>query len=239
MIRLNPNPEIQASRITERETCVVIDDFLLNPEEAVAWVCEHRARFEMPERAYPGLILPVEESHVLELQRFIQKRMSRLFPFCRGGLQFHSQYSLATLQPEEFSWIQRLCHTDPRLDPARVNYAALIYLFNDPEMGGTGFYRWKDPEFLAEMSALQRDDPDAGLDILRDRYAMFREPPSYMTKSNDLAELLDVVPAKFNRLVFYSGELPHNAHITRPELLSADPADGRLTLNCFISAIPG
>jgi hypothetical protein len=239
MITLNPNPEIQASRITERETCVVVDDFLLNPEEAVAWACEHRDRFEMPERAYPGLILPVEENHVHELQGFIQKRMSRLFPFCRGGLQFHSQYSLATLQPEEFSWIQRLCHTDPRLDPARVNYAALIYLFDNPEMGGTGFYRWKDPEFLADMAALQRDDPEAGLDILEKRYAMFGESPSYMTESNELAELLDVVPAKFNRLVFYSGELPHNAHITRPELLSPDPANGRLTLNCFISAIPG
>ena len=52
------------------------------------------------------------------------------------------------------------------------------------------------------------------------------------------AELLDVVPARFNRLVFYRRGLPHNAHVRHPELSTADPARGRLTLNCFVSALP-
>jgi hypothetical protein len=88
------------------------------------------------------------------------------------------------------------------------------------------------------MTALQRDDPSAGLDILRERFEMFREPACYMTESNEAAELLDKVPAKFNRLVFYSGELPHSAWIEHPDLLSNDPRQGRLTLNCFVSAVP-
>ena len=67
---------------------------------------------------------------------------------------------------------------------------------------------------------------------------MFRDPPCYMTESNEAAELLDRVPAKYNRLVFYSGDLPHSAYIENPELLSSDPARGRLTLNCFVSALP-
>jgi hypothetical protein len=164
--------------------------------------------------------------------------MSRLFRFCRGGIEFYSQFSLTTLRPEQFTWIQRLCHTDPRLAPGRVNYAALLYLFENPDLGGTGFYRWKDSGFWQEMTALQRDDPSAGLDILRERFEMFREPACYMTESNEAAELLDKVPAKFNRLVFYSGELPHSAWIEHPDLLSNDPRQGRLTLNCFVSAVP-
>lgn len=192
----------------------------------------------MLERSYPGVVLPVDNLLMEVINRFIQREMSRLFPFCRGGIEFHTQFSLATLQPAEFTWIQRLCHTDPRLQPGRVNYAALLYLFENDEMGGTGFYRWKDPEFWQEMTIAQRDDPDAGMDLLREKFQMFREPARYMTESNEAAELIDVVPAKFNRLVFYSGDLPHSAYISQPELLSENPSEGRLSLNCFVSAIP-
>jgi hypothetical protein len=74
--------------------------------------------------------------------------------------------------------------------------------------------------------------------ILEERFRMFRDPPCYMTESNEAADLLDVVPARFNRLVFYPGGLPHNAHVRHPERLSADLATGRLTLNRFVSALP-
>ena len=237
-LRINPNLEIQASRITDDHICVVIDDFLLNPNEAVDYACERREDFVMLERAYPGLVLPMDSGFIGNLNRFIQREMSRLFPFCRGGIDFHAQFSLVTLHPEEFTWIQRLCLSDPRLEPGRVNYAALLYLFDNPDMGGTSFYRWKNPEFWQEMAARQRDDPDAGLDVLREKFQMFRDPACYMTETNEAAELLDVVPAKFNRFVFYSGDIPHNAHITDPGLLSSEPAEGRLTLNCFVSALP-
>jgi hypothetical protein len=238
MLKINPNLKIQASQVTDDYTCAVIDDFLLNPQQAVDYACEHHDGFTMLERAYPGPVLPVDNALLGEMNRFIQREMSRLFPFCRGGINFHTQFSLATLQPEEFTWIQRLCHTDPRLEPGRVNFAALLYLFDDPDMGGTSFYRWKDPDFWEEMAASQRKDPDSSLDVLQEKFQLFRDPPCYMTESNEAAELLDQVPARFNRMVFYSGDLPHNASITHPDLLSSDPAEGRLTLNCFVSALP-
>ncbi len=238
MLQINPGLEIQVSKINDDHQCVVIDDFLLNPQEAIAFACASQHSFVMLERAYPGVVLPVDNALLGEMNRFIQRELSRIFPFCRGGIRFHTQYSLATLQPEDFTWVQRLCHSDPRLEPGRDNYAALLYLFDNPEMGGTAFYRWKGKAFWLEMTAMQRDDPDAGLDLLKEEFQMFRDPPCYMTDSNEAAELLDVVPAKFNRLVFYSGDIPHNAYIKNPGLLSADPADGRLTLNCFVSALP-
>jgi len=238
MLQINPNLEIQASRINEEHLCVVIDDFLLNPGQAVDYASACEDEFVMLERAYPGYVMPVDNDIMSEINRFIQREMSRLFPICRAGMDFHTQYSLATLQPEEFTWVQQLCHSDPRLAPGRSNYAALLYLFENPEMGGTGFYQWKDPQFWQEMTIAQRDDPDAGIEILQQKFRMFHDPPCYMTESNEAADLLDVVPAKFNRFVFYSGDLPHSAFISQPELLSRDPRLGRLTLNCFVNALP-
>jgi hypothetical protein len=238
MLQINPNLEIQVSQVTDNQTCVVIDDFLQNPQDLVEYATTHAKEFILLERAYPGLVLPVDNGRLGNMNRFIQREMSRLFPFCRGGIDFHTQFSLATLQPEDFSWVQRLCHSDPRLEPGRVNYAGLLYLFDNPDMGGTGFYRWKDPEFWQDMTARQRADPDAGLDVLREKFQMFRDPPCYMTGSNEAADLLDRVPAKFNRMVFYSGDMPHSAYISDPGLLSCNPVEGRLTLNCFVSALP-
>jgi hypothetical protein len=59
-----------------------------------------------------------------------------------------------------------------------------------------------------------------------------------MTGSNEIAELLYTVPPRFNRFVFYSGDMPHSAAIAAPELLSDDPRQGRLTLNLFFSVLP-
>ena len=237
-LEINPGLTISMVEVSEKNYCALVDDFLLNPQELVDYACAKSEEFVMLERAYPGVVLPVNNSLVDTLNRFIRAEMSRLFSFCRSGIEFHTQFSMATLQPENFTWIQRLCHSDPRLVAERRNFAALLYLFDNPDLGGTGFYRWKDAEFWQEMSLVQRDDPEAGLDILQERFQMFRDPPCYMTESNEAAELLNMAPARFNRLIFYSGDFPHSAYITHPELLCTDPAKGRLTLNCFSSALP-
>ena len=237
-LEINPVLEIQASRITGDRLCVVIDDFLLNPQEAVEFASTQANGFTQLARAYPGRVLPVQDKHTSNISRFIRRELIRYFGFCRSGLEIHTQYSLATLQPEEFTWIQRLCHSDPGHGEGRVNLAGLLYLFDNPEMGGTGFYRWKDPDFWQQMTLLQRENPEAGIEVLRRKFQMFRDPPRYMTESNEAAELLDVVPARFNRFVFYPGDLPHSAFITDPDLLSGDPANGRLTLNFFVNALP-
>ena len=237
-VKINPDLTIEMVRISDTVACACIDDFLLNPEKLVDYAGARADAFVTVERAYPGVVLPVPDDGLQALYQFIRNEMSRIFSFCRGGIDFYTQFSLATLQPEEFTLIQRLCHSDPRLADDRRNFAALLYLFDDPAMGGTGFYRWRDVDFWHEMSERQRDDPNAGREILEERFRMFRDPPCYMTDSNEAAELLDVAPARFNRLIFYSGDVPHSAFIRRPELLSPDPARGRLTLNCFASVLP-
>jgi hypothetical protein len=235
-LQINPKLEIGVKQIADNLQCVVIDDFLLNPQELVDYACDRHQNFLMPERAYPGAVLSADNALLAELNRFIKFEMSRIFSFSRAGIKCQSQYSLTTLQPVDFTWIQRLCHTDPGLSPGKANYAGLLYLFANPELGGTGFFSWRDQAFWQEMTQKQFADPNAGLDELKEKYTLFRDPPRYMTESNEAADLLDHVPARFNRFVFYSGDIPHGAFITRPELLSPDPSSGRLTLNTFVSA---
>ena len=149
-----------------------------------------------------------------------------------------SGLTMVTFPPERLGKFQRICHTDPRAEAGRRMYAALVYLFRDEALGGTAFYRWKQPEVVNRALELDTTDSGAAAALLAKHCALFREPPRYMTTGNELAEQLLVVPPRFNRLVFYSGEIPHSGHITAPELLTEDFRTGRLTLNCFVNVEP-
>jgi hypothetical protein len=58
--------------------------------------------------------------------------------------------------------------------------------------------------------------------------------PGYMTASNQWFEKIASVPARWNRLIFYSGMVFHSGDIA-PERLCDDPRTGRLTLNGFFT----
>jgi len=91
---------------------------------------------------------------------------------------------------------------------------------------------------MQQAYAIENEDPDKATAFLQKRFPTYREPGRYMTESNEIAELLCTIPARFNRLVFYSGIVPHSAAITAPELLSNDIRAGRLTLNLFADVLP-
>jgi hypothetical protein len=179
--------------------------------------------------------MDISENELEDLHRLIRSRLCRSFPFHRAGIVLQACLANVILAPEKLSYLQRMCHIDRRASPTRRTYAGVIYLFRNPDLGGTAFYRWKKPEVIMEAERLFQEDPAASMEYLEQASAVFREPPRYMTESNDLAELLGVVPARFNRLIFYDGEAPHSGHITHPDLLSDDLAKGRLTFNFFAS----
>lgn len=237
-IEVNPSPEITVHPITDHDACVVVDNFLRNPAGLVEFATEHAASFEPQQIGYPGVLYDVPGSAMDDMQRFIRSYMSRRFAFFKGDIRTSTYLSMATRQPEELGPLQRLPHSDPRANPARNNYAALVYLFDDPELGGTGFYRWTNRELIEQATAMEIAAPGSSADFLADKLELYRQPPCYMTGSNEVAELLLEIPPRFNRLLFYSGDVPHSAHIPRPERLSTDFAKGRLTLNCFASVRP-
>jgi hypothetical protein len=218
--------------------CVVIDDFLQQPGSIVDFALDHPDVFERQTHGYPGLLCDVPETATADFVRFIRSSLARPYAFYKGGFKSATYLSVATLQPGELSPLQRLCHTDPRDHAGRRNYAALVYLFENEALGGTGFYRWKERDRIVEATAIDAEDPSRTLGFLQQHFATFREAPRYMTDGNEIAELLLEIPARFNRMVFYSGDLPHSAMIREPGLLTDDVAAGRLTLNLFASVLP-
>jgi len=237
-LTLNPNAVMQTQAIGDDGFCLIIDDFLQNPETVIEYAIENASKFEMPPKSYPGKILDIRPIIADRLRHYIKSSMASKFSFMRGGIKASTLLSMTTLKPEDLSNLQRVCHTDPRTRTDRANFAGLLYLFQDESLGGTGFYRWRNRALMEQATALEMRDPDAALAFLKEHCPTYNRPPCYITESNELAELIEVVPARFNRWVFYSGDIPHSAYITAPEKLSNDFTTGRLTLNCFASVIP-
>ena len=238
-IRINTNAEIRREAISEDHNCVVIDDFLQDPHELVELAAHHAGEFSMPERGnYPGPLFRVDGDTMTDIYGFIRAKMTKQFPFLRGKITLWTYLSMATMRPDELSHRQRICHTDPTSAPHRTCYAALVYLFENEGLGGTGSYRWREPELVLQAKAIERENPGKAEAFLQEHFPTYRKPACYMTGSNEIAELLCTIPARFNRLVFYSGTVPHSAAITAPELLSTDFRKGRLTLNVFADVFP-
>jgi len=237
-IQLNKNATIEFRRLSTGRTIAVVDEFLAVPDDLRAYAAAQESEFFTPEKSYPGLLLDIDAHPMTDIYRFIRFELAPRFSFLRGGAQFSSMLSMATLQPDQLSNLQRLCHSDPPATGKRANFAFVLYLFKNEQLGGTGFYRWKERDAITEATALENEDPDKALAFLMERFPTFNNPPCYMTESTEIAEQLDVVPAKYNRLIFYSGDIPHSAQILSPEFLSSDINDGRLTLNCFANVRP-
>ena len=235
--RVNSDAEIRREAISEDRYCVIVDDFLQSPDELVEIAADRASDFSWQTSSYPGPLFRIDAFAMKNVYDFIRTRMTKEFPFLRGGLDFWSYLSIVTMQPEKLSYLQRICHTDPERRPGRAPYAALVYLFDNESLGGTGFYRWKELASVQQAEKLGIEDPNSALEFLKERFPTFRERPCYMTGSNEIAEHLCTIPARFNRLLFYSGDVPHSGAITAPERLSADVRKGRLTLNVFVSAV--
>ncbi|MDH4055108.1 MAG: DUF6445 family protein [Gammaproteobacteria bacterium] len=237
-LRLNRDATIDVRRIDGEQICVVIDDFLDNPHEIVEFAKLSRDRFTVPDKSYPGLNMRLPEAFDVTLASYVKRRMARHFGFLRDRLTLFSMLSMTTFKANELSNLQRVCHSDPLAEPGHATYAGILYLFADESLGGTGFYRWRDRPLMEKATKLEMKDPVEALAFLQQHFPSYNQPPCYITESNEIAERIAVVPARFNRWVFYSGDVPHSAQVKYPERLSTDFATGRLTLNCFVTAVP-
>ena len=225
----NPKPRIQLVPIPGHLPCVVIDDFLLDPDALVADAMQYRDGFaQVPHNAFPGLEMRMPDDFSARLDEFFTLNIrSRLG--ARRTSQMFSRLSMVNLAPSQLRPLQRVCHHDNYASsPTQCFPASVLYLFKDPDLGGTSFYRPKQP--APETNALF--DTWAGMTD-EDFSRLIGAAPAYLTASNDYFELLATIPAAYNRAIFYDGSVFHSSHITRPELLSSDPATGRLTLNGF------
>jgi hypothetical protein len=227
----NPDPQIQHMQIDRTHACHVLDAALLDPQAWVRVACAQRSSFaESPHNAYPGPELELPEGITARIDDYFAQHFRRLLG-ARRIERSHSRLSLATWPAERLQPRQWICHRD-RMDSTagQLIAASVLYLFQNPELGGTSFFRPRRSE--AETARLVHDSGVLDAAQFQERYGI---QPAYLTDSNDWFERVLTVPARYNRLIVYDGCLFHGADLRRPELLDPDPERGRLTWNGFFT----
>lgn len=238
MLIFNDAPRISIEQIYDDFTVVIIDDVFANPDQIAHFACTNAGQFvRSPHASYPGINLYLHEPECDSIRGFFRRRIRELANVSRAGLRVRANMSLAIDEPGSLSWAQRMCHTDDRaMDADHLAFACVTYLFRNRDLGGTGFYRTRPHvNYRNAVRNYMRANAEQKTFIAQE-HPFFSAPPNYLCGSNEFVELVKVVPAAWNRMIFYRGDIEHSAHITHPELLDADPGKGRLTLNAFIQA---
>jgi len=229
----NPAATVTTVPIDAGESCIVIDDALADPGALVDWAATQS--FSSPVGVpYPGLIRdtppPVTSAVADYFAEHVRGRLGG-----RRTLSATVRLSLVTLAPLELRPVQWQCHRD-RLGPAThdARLAAMVaYLFRDPAFGGTSFYRPRQGE--EETRGMISDAARMDGAEFSARYGV---EAGYLSGSNRYFERIAEVPAAWNRMLYYNGDLYHSAEVGPPAHLSADARAGRLTLNGFFVCSP-
>ena len=231
-LRFNPNARLERVDLGGQAFCFVLDDALLEPERLVDFAVAEQTRFQQaPFNAYPGRELPMPADFTAGLEQAFNGRVRNLLGG-RRTLRTTSRLAMVTTAPADLEPRQRICHRDSAwIDPSHAIAASVLYLFHDPVLGGTGFYRPRHSE--AEIARLVHDSSTldrAAFDARRPGIAQ-----DFMRASNAWFERIGGVAAAWNRMIFYDGRLFHSGEIGPPERMLADPRAGRLTLNGFFT----
>lgn len=223
-------PDVQSIDLAGQQV-LLIDDFLENPHALVQAACD--SRFDpcpgaAEGKGYPGIRATAPEAYSQEL-------ISLLDPLIRINFEIDESlplrktpcmFSLTTMPPSQLGPLQRI----PHFDSSAPRYmAALLYLC-DGRHGGTGFYRHK----ATGLQRIGAADTDRYAAAVREELARRAPPQRYFDAGDEHFEFLGMVPAKFNRLVVYSGGLIHTACVNPGLSISDDSRAGRLTVNTFV-----
>lgn len=227
-LQLNPDAGCIATPLSDGFDCLLIDNALSNPGEVLAYARQHRDAFRgNPDFYYPGIELPLPRDCYQELLTRFRREWRQYFGMGRPVQEHFSRLSLATLKPGELSPEQRVCHRDAPPPGTGMVIAGVLYLYSDSRLGGTVFFE----------NAREPDNPEDEQRLLREKTEFMRNRSSYMTQTNDFYRRVLEVKPRMNRLALYPGHIYHSPCIEHPELLSADPLNGRLTVNIFMRGI--
>jgi len=231
-LRFNPAARLRRVGFDGGGSCLVLDDALTDAGALRDYAVAARARFHEPTgNAYPGIELPMPPEFSAPVQAFFDREVRGLLG-ARRTLRMHTRLAMVTTAPDQLQPRQRLCHRDGAwADATQAIAASVLYLFDDPALGGTAFFRPR-----RDTAATARLVHDAStLDGAAFDAAYPEIPRDYPQESNAWFERIGRVDAAFNRMVFYDGRIFHSGEVGPAPARSGDPATGRLTLNGFFT----
>lgn len=221
-----PEANIDVRRMgREGEPLVVIDNFSGLADELLE--AGRNAEYQAAGASYPGLRSWADPSYLDRRRELMMQVLQSVFGFTRGVKLDVSTFSLVTLREEELAPRQRV----PHYDHSAGEIIAIMHYLLGPETGGTAFYRHRRTGF--ETITPEREDTyNAALAQDEREYGM--PAARYFHGNSEWFELIDEIEAKRDRLVLYRGRQLHSGVIPDPAALTADPRQGRLTINMFL-----
>jgi hypothetical protein len=203
---------------------VAIDDLLANPEHVISEACLQKFAKISPQ--YPGERAALDPAVCAQWLAQLSPLLDQWFgPYGRRWTM-QGWYSIVTTPPGDLAPIQRLPHVDGT-DPTQV--AMMLYLHRTGH-GGTAFFRHRSTG-LEALTAADYPHYAAALQVDVARTGLPRA--AYTTDGAPHFERTYIVPGHFNSAVFYRGNILHSGVIDNAAPLSADPREGRLTINAF------
>jgi hypothetical protein len=227
----NPAPIVNAVPLRGGQSCLVVDNALINPERFIKFAADNRALFEeAPFNAYPGIQMPLPDVVSERLNEFFMLHIRRYLD-ARRVLYMHGRLAMVTTPPDKLQPRQRICHRDSQeVAPGNLIAASVLYLFKDPALGGTSFYAPK--KSAHETALLVHDSSTMSNEDFNKKYGI---GPEYFSGLAPWFEKLGSIPAKWNRMIFYDGNMFHSGDIPSPQRLTDDPNTGRLSMNGFFT----
>jgi hypothetical protein len=225
----NPAPRLGKLPLGSDDFCLVIDDALLDPRSLRDFAVAQRARFaKTKNNAYPGVELgltgPIEHALGEFFDRHVRTQLG-----ARRRVRMNCRLAMVTTPPDALQPRQWIPHRDSAwIQPEHVAAASVLYLFDDPALGGTAFFRSRHN--AAATGLLVHDSSTMNAADFGEKYSL---GPSYPSGTTRYFEHVASVPARFNRIIFYSGRIFHSGEIAHANALGDDPASNRLTLNGF------
>lgn len=230
---INDSLNMQILRIGEENNKVLcFDNFLAEPMQLVGFAqgatFSHYAAAAQ-RKGYPGVRTAAPIGLGEQIRTYLDRIVKAEYeiPAARKIKPLQDALCMMTVPEAELGPLQRIPHFDAS---SPYFFATLLYLC-DERHGGTGFYRHNSTGYESIMPERSEHYLDVSYDELNSK----KSERCYFSESNEFFTKVGFVPATFNRLLVYRGNILHSANILSDISLNADPRIGRLTANIFFT----
>lgn len=209
----------------EKHKVLSVDGFLAEPSAAILSASLQEFTFLTPQ--YPGVRAPLPAETLARWVVALAPTLDAHFGQAPGGWTATGWHSIVTRPAADLLPIQRFPHVDG-VENDRL--AFMLYLHRTSH-GGTAFFRHRATGF--ESLTAERF-PIYKMSLERAVAATGLAPAAYVSDGAPHFERVHAEEGLFNRAIIYRGNIFHSGVINASAPLSADPRQGRYTINAFI-----